>query len=130
MKKEFVKHSFDPNAEWKKELEQISNEQKTIALIDEEKLLVITRELERLKNEERDFKTKLQDLMEQNGTKSIKTKYFSIAYVDEHETSRFDEKGFAEAHPKIAKEMAKFRKTSTVAASVKITLRKQKDGGE
>jgi uncharacterized protein YkuJ len=120
---EFERKSFDPNAYAAAELEKVEKEKQVISSIDEKKLLLITNKLERLKSEEAEFKA-----MEANGTKSIKTKYFSITYVDEHTTTRFDEKGFAASRPRIAKEMAKFRKTSTVSASVKITLRKQKDG--
>jgi uncharacterized protein YkuJ len=126
----FERKSFDPDAEKKRELEQITKEQQMLAVIDEKKLLAITRTLERLKNEEAGYRAKLKDLMEQNGTKSLKTRYFSITYVDEHETSRFDEKGFIKEHPQIAKEMAKFRKTSAVAANVKITMQKRKEGGK
>lgn len=120
-------HSFNPDAAWLEELNAVQKEQETTALVDEEKLLSVTRELARLKNEESAFKAQLLEIMERNGTKSIKTKYFTITYVEEHSQRKLDTKALEEAHPDLC---AEFMKTSTVKASVKITLKKEKKGEE
>lgn len=118
-------HSFNPDAAWLKELNEVQKEQETTALIDEQKLLDVTRELTRLKNEETAFKTQLLEIMERNGTKSIKTKYFIISYIEEHSQRKLDTKALEVAHPDLC---AEFMRTSTVKASVKITLKKGKEG--
>jgi uncharacterized protein YkuJ len=123
VEKKFVGKSFDVNTNWLAELAKVEQEKETTALIDEVALLRITKELERLKTEEAEFKAKLQGLMEANNTKSLKTKFFTITYVDEHETKTFDKKQFGLDHPKMAKQ---YEKKSNVKASVKITLRKKK----
>lgn len=125
--KQLEHHSFNPNASWLEKLNQIKKDHETTALIDEQKLLQVTRELDRLKNEESAFKAQLLEIMERNGTKSIKTKYFTITYVEEHSQRKLDTKALEEAHPDLC---AEFMKTSTVKASVKITLKKEKKGEE
>ncbi len=123
--KQLEHHSFNSNANWLKKLNQIKKDHETTALIDEQKLLDVTRELTRLKNEETAFKTQLLEIMERNGTKSIKTKYFIISYIEEHSQRKLDTKALEVAHPDLC---AEFMKTSTVKASVKITLKKGKEG--
>ena len=125
--KQLEHHSFNPNAGWLEKLNQIKKDHETTALVDEQKLLKVTKELERLKTEEAAFKAQLQELMERNGTKSIKTKYFTISYIEEHSQRKLDTKALEEAHPDLC---AEFMKTSTVKASVKITLKKEKKGEE
>ena len=123
--KQLEHHSFNPNANWLKKLNQIKKDHETTALLDEQKLLKVTRELERVTNEKKAFEAQLVEIMERNGTKSIKTKYFIISYIEEHSQRKLDTKALQEAHPDLC---AEFMKTSTVKASVKITLKKRKEG--
>ncbi|MBR4419030.1 MAG: hypothetical protein IKT33_03425 [Clostridia bacterium] len=118
-------YSFNPNVNRFERWNQIKKNHETTALVDEQKLLKVTRELARLKTEEAAFKAELQQLMERNGTKSLKTKYFTITYVEEHSQRKLDTKALEETHPDLC---AEFMKTSTVKASVKITLKKEKKG--
>ena len=122
-KKPIIAHkSFDPEASWLAELEEIDKEQESRALVDESKLVSIYKELDRLKNQEEEFKKQLQEQMESRGIKSIKTDLFTITLTPEHKTDRLDQKALKAENPEL---FDKYVKQTTVKASVKITLKKE-----
>lgn len=116
--------SFDPTANWLAELNEIQKQQEAVGLVDENALLKLTKEIERVKNAEAEMKTKLLEIMQRKGVKSLKTQYFTISLTDEHTTKKFDQKAFKDAHSEL---YAEFEKPSVVKASVRITLKKNKE---
>ena len=121
-KPQFQHKSFDPNASWLAELQEIDKEQENLALVDETQLIAIYKELNRLQNQEKEFKKQLLEKMESHGVKSIKTDLFTITLTPEHITNRLDQAALQAENPELYN---KYIKQTIVKSAVKITLKKE-----
>lgn len=119
------RHSFNPNASWLEKLNQIKKNHETTALIDDEKLREVYKQLEFYTQIKEKMMAHIQEIMEERGITSLKTNYFTISYTPEHTSSKFDQTAFKNEHPDLFEQ---FQKRSPVKASVRITLKKEKKG--
>lgn len=98
-----------------------------IDFVDAEKILSVQRALKtldlkkkELEDQEKEMKQALIKKMEENGVKSIDNDLFKITYVEGYERESIDSTRLKKEKPEIA---AEYIKSSTVKASVRITLK-------
>ena len=87
------------------------------------KINVLEQQKAMIKKAEEDLKSNMIEQMEKYGVTQIKNDLFTISYTPEHTQSRFDSKAFKEQSPVL---YDSYCKESTVKASIKITLKKEK----
>ena len=87
------------------------------------KINVLEQQKAMIKKAEEDLKSNMIEQMEKYGVTQIKNDLFTISYTPEHTQSRFDSKAFKEQSPVL---YDSYCKKSTVKASIKITLKKEK----
>lgn len=83
-------------------------------------IVLLEKQAKEIKDKQKELQTSLCKAMEQYGVKKIDNDSFTVTYVAEHDTERFDSKAFKEENPDI---YDSYVKMSKVKPSVRITIK-------
>jgi hypothetical protein len=93
----------------------------------ENKFTTLEEEYKKLKAVRDELLAKVKQVMEESGTTTVSTESFKITYVAPQTREGIDTKKFIEEHPRLAK---KYKTTTQVKSSIRITLKKEKAKNE
>lgn len=79
-------------------------------------------ELKRMQAERDGYRTRLMEMMKENGIKSVELEGFRATYIEPTERKTFDVKRLTEEHPELADIIGEYYKTSQVSETIKITI--------
>lgn len=85
-----------------------------------EQIVALEKQAKEIKDKQKEMQTALCEAMGRYGVKKIDNDIFTLTYVAEHDTERFDSKAFKEENPDIYDMYVKITKTSP---SVRIKLK-------